>query len=199
LSDKEINDIRELIDSMQSHLVLLFDELKELRNRLELISREAPDVSTGTVVSLFSGVKKTEESIDSISKKHPEETISPQVSTASESTSPSLESVSEIPITEESASSEPDTTLKPISSAKVSRLLDPIAHELHTGEAPAEVIAEYLQAAKDNLINSENPNERVARDMDVVLKFLRARGRKGIRPEERENIMKRIRRWKANL
>jgi hypothetical protein len=77
--------------------------------------------------------------------------------------------------------------------------LDPIAHEIRTGEAPAEVIAEYLQAARDYLITKDNPNQKVARDMDVVDKFLRARGKKGIRPEERDNILKRIRRWSIML
>jgi hypothetical protein len=98
-------------------------------------------------------------------------------------------------------SSDDTTEVKMASTgtATVARMLDPIAHELRTGEAPAEVIAEYLQAAKDYLIGPENPNERVSRDMDVVLKFLRARGKKAIRPEERENILKRISRWKANL
>jgi hypothetical protein len=77
--------------------------------------------------------------------------------------------------------------------------LDPISHEIRTGEAPAEVIAEYLQAARDYLITKDRPNEKVARDMDVVDKFLRARGKKGIRPEERDNILKRIHRWSIML
>jgi len=35
--------------------------------------------------------------------------------------------------------------------------------------------------------------------MDIVLNFLKARGTRGIRNEERDNIQKRIRRWKAHL
>ena len=35
--------------------------------------------------------------------------------------------------------------------------------------------------------------------MDIVLNFLKARGKKTIRPDERDNILKRIRRWKAHL
>jgi hypothetical protein len=81
----------------------------------------------------------------------------------------------------------------------VARVLDPIAHEVRTGEASAQVIAEYLQAAKDYLITKENPNEKVANDMEVVDRFLRARGNKGIRPEERDNILRRIRRWSIML
>jgi hypothetical protein len=180
---------------MQSHLVRLFDELKELRERLDLISGEAPDVSTGTVVPLFSDVKKPPSDLSS-------ESVHEETPTTPMPEPDNPPSDSDEPIEHPSIDPEPiesETKPKQLSSAKASRLLDPIAHELHTGEAPAEVIAEYLQAAKDNLITSETPNERVARDMDVVLKFLRARGRKSIRPEERENIMKRIRRWKANL
>ncbi len=195
MSDKEINEIRELIDSMQSHLVRLFDELKELRERLDLISGEAPDVSTGTVVPLFSDVKKP--SSDLSSEPVPEEPSSVPIPEPDNPPPDSGETIEPPSIEPESIESE--VKPKQLSSAKASRLLDPIAHELHTGEAPAEVIAEYLQAAKDNLITPETPNERVARDIDVVLKFLRARGRKSIRSEERENIMKRIRRWKANL
>ena len=87
----------------------------------------------------------------------------------------------------------------PIGSAKVARVLDPIAHELRTGEAPANVLAEYLQSAKDYLFGGDSSNERVERDMEVVLKFLKARDAKGIRPEERDNILKRITRWKEAL
>ena len=88
------------------------------------------------------------------------------------------------------------------SSAKVNRVLDPIAHELRTGEAPAEIIYEYLQAAREYLIDdddSESKKGKVARDMDIVLNFLKARGKRTIRPDERDNILKRIRRWKAHL
>ena len=180
--------IRNLIDSMQSHLVILFDELKELRSRLDLMSGEAPTVSSGTVVPLFSGITSIDENSDSTSV--PES----RSSTPSES-----EETKESPEPDTSVKSDVSKTAPESSNAKASRLLDPIAHELQTGESPAEIIAEYLQAAKDNLITEDNPNERVAGDMDVVLKFLRARGKKGIRPEERDNILKRIRRWKASL
>jgi aspartyl/asparaginyl-tRNA synthetase len=81
----------------------------------------------------------------------------------------------------------------------VSRVHDPITDELQTVEAPADVIAGYVQAAKDYLMKEESANEKVAHDMDVVLKFLHARGTKGIRPEERDNILKRIKRWKVHL
>ena len=87
-------------------------------------------------------------------------------------------------------------------SAKVNRVLDPIAHELRTGEAPAEIIYEYLQTAREYLIDDEDTESqkgKVARDMDIVLNFLKARGKRTIRPDERDNILKRIRRWKAHL
>ena len=189
MSDDEMTNIRNLIDSMQSHLVMLFDELKELRSRLDLMSGEAPVVSSGTVVPLFSGVKKADE--DTNSKAVPE--------SKDDSKPPESEETKEAPKPDTTKTSvEPEKPAEP-PNAKASRLLDPIAHELETGDSPAEIIAEYLQAAKDNLITEGNPNERVSSDMDVVLKFLRARGKKGIRPEERDNILKRIRRWKASL
>jgi hypothetical protein len=85
-------------------------------------------------------------------------------------------------------------------NAKVNRVLDPIAHELRTGEAPAEIIYEYLQAAREYLIDDDELQKgKVARDMDIVLNFLKARGKRTIRPDERDNILKRIRRWKAHL
>ena len=181
--------IRNLIDSMQSHLVMLFDELKELRSRLDLMSGEAPIVSSGTVVPLFSGVKKVDEDTNSRAVTElKDDSKSSESEEAKEAPTPDTATISV----------EPERPTEP-PNAKASRLLDPIAHELQTGESPAEIIAEYLQAAKDNLITEDNPNERVSGDMDVVLKFLRARGKKGIRPEERDNILKRIRRWKASL
>jgi hypothetical protein len=184
-----MTNIRNLIDSMQSHLVILFDELKELRSRLDLMSGEAPIVSSGTVVPLFSGVKKDDEDADS--KAVPESKGDSKSSESEETKEGPTPDTTKISV-------EPEKPAEP-PNAKASRLLDPIAHELQTGESPAEIIAEYLQAAKDNLITEDNPNERVSGDMDVVLKFLRARGKKGIRPEERDNILKRIRRWKASL
>ncbi|MBE0527251.1 MAG: hypothetical protein IH631_09930, partial [Candidatus Thorarchaeota archaeon] len=84
-------------------------------------------------------------------------------------------------------------------NAKVNRVLDPIARELRTGEATADIILEYLQAAKDYLIDDDERKKKVSRDMDIVLNFLQARGKRGIRTEERDNILKRIRRWKAHL
>ena len=94
------------------------------------------------------------------------------------------------------------TDLNGENKAKVNRVLDPIALELRTGEAPAEIIYEYLQAAREYLIDDddgESKKGKVARDMDIVLNFLKARGTRTIRPDERDNILKRIRRWKAHL
>ena len=216
MTEKDLDEIRNLIDSMQSRLVQLFDELRELRSLLNIIGNEAPDGSGGVVVPLFSEVAKPPDSttdtpptpstkpapvtdtpesvVDDVATPidiSPIDTPTDDNETITSSKSPPEDAVeAELP---------PDSVPALIPNAKVTRVLDPIAHELRTGEAPAEVIAEYLQSAKDNLITTEAPNERVARDIDVVLKFLRARGKKPIRPEERENILKRIRRWKANL
>jgi hypothetical protein len=94
---------------------------------------------------------------------------------------------------------EEDTTDSSTINAKVNRVLDPIARELRTGEATADIILEYLETAKDYLIDDDERKKKVAHDIDIVLNFLKARGKRGIRKEERDNILKRIRRWKAHL
>ncbi|MFW9850781.1 MAG: hypothetical protein ACFFF4_16765 [Candidatus Thorarchaeota archaeon] len=181
-SNNEVDEIHQIIDNMQARLVELFDQLRELRARLD--QRSMP-TNHESVLPLFSKITDSDESpevTDSTMKY--EET---RTETSETPTSPPSDT--EISTTEPSASSE----------VRVSRFLDPITHELKTGSSPAEVIAEYLQAAKDELITSSSSNEKVERDMDIVLKFLRARGRRGIRDEERDNILRRIKRWQAHL
>lgn len=62
MNDDELNDIRQLIDLMQSGLVELFDQLRELRERLNLAT-ELPSDSSPSIVPLFSEVKQTVDSI----------------------------------------------------------------------------------------------------------------------------------------
>ncbi len=175
-----LDDIYKIIDDMQARLVELFDQFRELRIRLgqkplNLESLLSTSDSTTTTEDT-SGKVKIPESPDRVSKND-----TPEKSLRSEAPSRTSDS--------------PDMAF----DVRVSRLLDPISHELTTGSSPAEVIAEYLQAAKDDLIMDDSKHDKVARDMDIVLKFLRARGRRGIRPEERDNIIRRIKRWKAHL
>lgn len=184
---------------MQSGLVELFDQLRELRRRLDAANIELPaEIKPAALFSEVSRISASEKleghSISSSPVKAP---LPEKVeSTTSESDHESI-STSE---TDHSVETKPsDIDSASITAARVARLLDPIAHELNTGEAPAEILAEYLLAAKEYLITKENPNEKVARDMDVVLKFLHARGKRGIRDEERDNILRRIKRWKAHL
>lgn len=215
MSEKNTDEIKRLIGQIQSGLVEIFDQMRELRRRLGLPPDEAPTDSVPPVVPLFSEVP----SAPTPSRR--DSTTSPGPSTGPPKTAPAAGA--SVPATVSSKVSEreskPDTASPPAVhktgvsgsiptkpnehtstvSATVARVLDPIAHEIRTGEAPAEVIAEYLQAARDYLITKDNPNQKVARDMDVVDKFLRARGKKGIRPEERDNILKRIRRWSIML
>ncbi len=194
LNDDELNDIRQLIDHMQSSLVELFDQLRELRERLHLVTGLPADMPP-SIVPLFSEVKPlndtTEPEPSSDSTK--EDIPNPGANSHSE---PTLQESTDTndeksPITDSSDSSS--------SNAKVSRVLDPIARELRTGEATADIILEYLQAAKEYLIDDDEKKEKVARDIDIVLNFLKARGKRSIRTEERDNILKRIRRWKAHL
>jgi hypothetical protein len=181
-SNNEADEIHLIIDNMQARLVELFDQLRELRARLD--QRTMP-TDHEAVLPLFSKVKESEEPLETTDSPVEHTSLTAEVSDISTKTSADTEP----PTTEPSAPSE----------VRVSRFLDPITHELKTGSSPAEVIAEYLQAAKDELITSSTSNDKVERDMDIVLKFLRARGRRGIRDEERDNILRRIKRWQAHL
>ncbi len=179
---KEVDETHQIIDNMQARLVELFDQLRELRTRLD--QRTMP-IDNDSVLPLFSKITEPEElsEPETSSKKTDEVVITPPVVPSGNHMD-----TEELPV-------EPPTP----SEVRVSRFLDPITHELKTGTSSAEVIAEYLQAAKDELITSSTLNEKVERDMDIVLKFLRARGRRGIRTEERDNILRRIKRWQAHL
>ncbi|MCK4279427.1 MAG: hypothetical protein KAW94_02510 [Candidatus Thorarchaeota archaeon] len=197
MADEDRDEIRRLIDSLQAGMVELFDQLRELRRRLNLIDNEHAG-STSSAVQLFTEVKKSKapivpstpsppnaSSLDQSVEERTEDPVSPSIAPVAIDTPETVEPSSE--------------KHPPISDARVARVLDPITHELRTGEAPAEVLAEYLHAAKDYLFSDETSFNKVASDMDVVLKFLKAREKKTIRPEERDNILTRIRRWKAAL
>jgi hypothetical protein len=56
LSDEELNEIKQLIDSMQSSLVELFDQLRELRSRLNIVPNITSETSP-SILPLFSEVK----------------------------------------------------------------------------------------------------------------------------------------------
>ncbi|MFW9968139.1 MAG: hypothetical protein ACFFEA_13370 [Candidatus Thorarchaeota archaeon] len=169
MSDKNLEQIKKLIDTMQSGLVELFDQLHELRRQLDLASENFESTPSLSPAPIFS-----------------------EVSTTTKETEADVSSAGVSPTTN-------DSTSTSLTNENISRVLDPITQELQTGEASAGVIAEYLEAAKDYLIQEHSANEKVVHDMDVVLKFLHARGKKAIRPEERENILERIRRWKVHL
>jgi len=197
VADEDRDEIRRLIDSLQAGMVEMFDQLRELRRRLNLIDDELVG-TTSSAVQLFTEVKKPKAPIAPLTPPSPDtSSLDQSVEERTEKpTSPTIVSaVIDTPETGESNSEKHP----PISDARVARVLDPITHELRTGEAPAEVLAEYLQAAKDYLFSDETSLNKVASDMDIVLKFLKAREKRTIRPEERDNILTRIRRWKAAL
>jgi hypothetical protein len=169
MSEENLAEIKKLIDSMQSGLVELFDQLRELR-RLLGSTDGSPASEALMSSSLFSEVLPStpaEAAMEDLNKGQDE-------------------------IVQDSGS-------PIVLDETVVRVLDPITDELQTNDAPADVIAGYVQAAKDYLMKEESANEKVAHDMEVVLKFLNARGKRGIRPEERDNILKRIKRWKVHL
>ena len=213
VSDKNRKEIQQLINLIQSGLVELFEQLRELRQRLDLVDNDIESESTPSIEPLFSEVSKLasytktkEEDSPPIDVDQDSDLIEEDVLLPSEQETPAetrTKSISHDTTTSVPESDPPDKPQveehTPIAKARVARVLDPIAHELNTGEASAEVIAEYLQAAKDYLITKDSPNPKVARDIDVVLKFLRARGKRGIRSEERDNILKRLKRWHVYL
>jgi len=203
LNDDELNHVRQLIDSMQSGLVELFDQLRELREHLHSLP-ELPLDTSPSVVSLFSEVKPTTTKPENSAALDTDERLKKEALSDEglvSHPSPQLTSPSEDMTAIESDSSESISDSVDVSavSAKVSRVLDPITQELRTAEATADIIMEYLQSARDYLIDEDERKQKVARDMDIVLNFLRARGNRSIRPEERDNILKRIHRWKAHL
>jgi hypothetical protein len=203
MNDDELNDVRQLIDLMQSQLVELFDQLRELRERLHLFPDSSKDASP-SILPLFTEVKKTTKKFDSnteldIDKDSEEVLINDEDLETPPNDRPIFSSEATSVPPADSNDSDADNNDSTAISAKVSRVLDPIARELRTGEASADIIMEYLQSAKEYLIDDDERKMKVARDMDIVLNFLKARGKRGIRSEERDNILKRIRRWKAHL
>jgi hypothetical protein len=192
LNDDELNDIRQLIDHMQSGLVELFNQLRELRERLHLITG-LPEDAAPSILPLFSEVKPAKDSTEEVSS-----TLEPVIDEDPEPISPDS-SLKETADTNNETHTLSDSEESSSANAKVNRVLDPIARELRTGEATADIILEYLQTAKEYLIDDDERKKKVSRDMDIVLNFLKARGERGIRTEERDNILKRIRRWKAHL
>ncbi|NHI83207.1 MAG: hypothetical protein EAX81_02730 [Candidatus Thorarchaeota archaeon] len=191
MPNESLEDLRELIDNMQAGLVELFNQLHELKRRLNIAERNADEESEQSVLPIFAKVSKVDTTQDDILsdayKEYPESETASAISVAH----PEKVDTQETPLLEAESSSTPET--------RIARVLDPIQQELQTGESPAEVLAEYVQAAKDYLLPNPLVNERVAHDMDVVLKFLRARGKRLIRNDERDNILKRIGQWKAHL
>lgn len=188
-----MKEIRLLIESMQSGLVELFDELTELRKRLELTQDESSGPAP-RILPLFSDISRSSKSPDENSQPLGSLTVD-----TSDSSNDTKVPIREIP--EDTEDPEHTATSEEASSviAKVSRVLDPIAVELKTGEASAEIVLEFLQTAKNYLIDDDPRKEKVARDIDVVLRFLQVRGKRAIREDERENILKRMERWKAHL
>ncbi|MHA1958877.1 MAG: hypothetical protein ACW99U_01515 [Candidatus Thorarchaeota archaeon] len=204
---------------MQSGLVELFEQLRELRRRLDLPDIIHTDESSPATVPLFTRVsstsrssKDTEESSEStLLVEQPVETHesasmdSPEVDEDEPEDTSDSHTPEPSPESDVLVESDPEVSIAAgdgthtLGTASVSRLLDPIAHELKTGHAAADVIAEYVKTARDDLTAKGSLDDRVARDMDVVLRFLSARGKKEIRSEERANILKRIDRWKTYL
>ncbi len=178
MTRRKNEEIKRLIDHMQTGLVELFDQLRELRRLLdmpadtEMVVEPTPTPSEDAVSpGLFTGVSSS--SPRSVSSATPEPSVT-RSSSLSSSASPTPSPETEDP-------------------------LEAFAEKVRAGSVSANELAAQLKSVKSAVITPSRPNERVERDMDIVLKFLQKRGKKGIRPEERDNILKRIQRWKAHL
>jgi hypothetical protein len=191
MPDKTPEELRKLIDNMQAGLVELFNQLHELRRRLNITEKNNEKAVGPSIVPIFAEVSKKDEQHDSTSSDTNRD--------YSVSDGDRITTVEQSEETDSLESSLETSELSSTPEAKIARVLDPILHELRTGESPAEVLAEYVQAAKDYLLPDPSTNQKVAHDMDLVLKFLRARGKKSIRSDERDNILKRISQWKKHL
>lgn len=206
MSGKSNDEIVKLIDRMQSGLVELFDQLRELRRLLELKIEGAPD-SPIEMAATDEILSDSEEFVpgkpvvvmEKVTPARSETAVDRSSALKTDRPRPSRPDSARDSSAAASADSVTPGDHMTEMNATLSRLLDPIVYELRTDNASAEVIAEYVQAAKDHLITKERPNEKVAKDIDVVLRFLRARGKRPIKPEERDNILTRVNRWKLHL
>ncbi len=183
-------EIRKVIDHLQVGLVELFDQLSQLRRLLDLASVDLPSDSAPVTKGLFSRVSSEKaERVDSSAETKTESGL--------EASSDISDRDSGISDAERSGNNIEDKSTEESISASAATKLDPIAHEIREGVSSAEQIAVMLEAAKKSLVTPDSP--KVENDMDIVLKFLKARGNRGIRPEESENILRRIDRWKVYL
>ncbi len=182
VAERRLEDIDGLIDRIQTGLVELFDLFRELRRQLHIASaaagRGARSVATGQreTAARQPGVAGTaSQSRGNNTGSHPETTRYSTQGTRGVAT--------------------PPISRKTL----INKVLDMFARHVEAADAVASVLARELERARATLITPEYPNESVAGDMAIVLRFLRARGERGIRPQERDNILQRIHRWKMHL
>ncbi len=190
MSTRRNEEIRKVIDHLQVGLVELFDQLSQLRRLLDLASVDLPSDSAPVTRGLFSRVSSEKmKRVDSS-----EETKTESGLGASPIRSEGDSGISDV---EKSESNVEENSTEPSVSASAVTKLDSIAHAIREGGSSAEQIAIMLEATKKSLVTPDSP--KVENDMDIVLKFLKARGNRGIRPEESENILRRIDRWNLYL
>ncbi|NWF94666.1 MAG: hypothetical protein HXY34_00830 [Candidatus Thorarchaeota archaeon] len=193
MTASKVSDLDRLLDEIQTSLVELFEQFRELRTIMgRALESTASDMESGpsargVTLSESRGGSDTGDSGLGIKPERSDETSSTVQSRRSNVGTKRTDEAGEVKEWPEGI------------SATAARVLDPIVRELRTGSASAEVLAEFVQEAKDYLIDPHSPNEKVSRDMDIVLKFLRSRGGKPITSDQRDNILKRIQRWKLHL
>ncbi len=202
--DNNVEQVMRVIDRLQTGLVELFDQLRELRRLLNMHPELVPALSSATVPSTTHSTVSASSAVPAKGTPKIETGDSTvPVATRTADTTPSVRDSGRAggsPAADAKAA-RTDTGVSRVSpaiDATVARLLDPIIHELKTGELTANIIAEHIAHAKSQLAKREN-FERVEADIEVVLKYLRGRGTRDIRDQERENIIKRIERWKSYL
>ncbi len=204
MSDKSVEQVLKIIDQLQSGLVDLFDQLRELRRLLniqpELVSIMSSSIPSTAVSTDAEKSSSVSSAITASPKTHSVDASVFAASSSSITTTPTAESMRDTGESSGLPKSRVDASTSRTSSfdVTVGRLLDPLAHELKTGDSPANVIAELLEHVKIRLSKLKN-FEIISKDVESVLKFLKNRGNRTIRPEERNNILRRIARWKVEL
>lgn len=107
MADEDRDEIRRLIDSLQAGMVEMFDQLRELRRRLNLIDNEHAGATSSTV-QLFTEVKKSKtpivpstpsppntSSLDQSVGERTEDPVSPSIAPVAIDTPETVESSSE--------------------------------------------------------------------------------------------------------
>ncbi|MEM2143074.1 MAG: hypothetical protein QXS20_08375 [Candidatus Thorarchaeota archaeon] len=179
-----------MIEAIQSGLVEVFDQFRELRKLLASVEGGPTTSRIPDSVGPVSVPPPDDSSIRSASASTVELT---------RGTEPTTSPSTEVPPAAATDGNHLITTSPVEIKATTSRILDPIAREVSGSNLPAHVLLEYMLKAKEYLGAKIRIDDRVSADMDLVIRFLRSRGNGGLTEDERKNILLRIKRWKEYI